>query len=107
VKVEQPNLSYIHQLSAGNTTFKEKLIAVIKEEFPDEKAVYSTNIQAKNYKEAAENVHKIKHKISILGLEESYEVALAFENHLKEGDTDLKEDFENILNVISDYLVTL
>ncbi len=105
--MEQPNLSYIHQLSAGNVTFKEKLISVIKEEFPDEKVVYLTNMQAKNYKEAAENVHKIKHKISILGLEKSYEVALAFENNLKEGNTDLKEDFENILQVISDYLLTL
>jgi len=105
--VEQPNLSYIQQLSAGNEIFKEKLIAVIKEEFPDEKAVYLNNIQAKNYKEAAENVHKIKHKISILGLEKSYEVARAFENNLKEGSTDLNEDFENILQVISDYLLTL
>lgn len=105
--MEQPNLSYIHQLSAGNITFKEKLIAVIKEEFPSEKAVYLTNIQAKNYKEAAENVHKIKHKISILGLEKSYEVARAFENNLKEEDPSLKEDFENILHVISDYLITL
>lgn len=105
--MEQPNLSYINQLSAGNISFKEKLIAVIKEEFPDEKTVYLTNIQAKNYKEAAENVHKIKHKISILGLEKSYEVARAFENNLKEENTDLKEDFENILDVISEYLLTL
>ena len=82
--MEQPNLSYVNQLSAGNSTFKEKLIAVLKEEFPNEKAVYLNNIHSKNYKEAAENVHKIKHKISILGLEKSYEVARAFENNLKE-----------------------
>ncbi len=105
--MEQPNQTYIDQLSAGNKTFKEKLIAVIKEEFPDEKAVYLNNIQTKNYKEAAENVHKIKHKISILGLEKSYEVARAFENNLKEGNTDLQEDFENILHVISEYLLTM
>lgn len=105
--MEKPNLSYIHQLSAGNTTFKEKLIGVIKEEFPDEKAIYLTNIQAKNYKEAAENVHKIKHKISILGLEKSYEIARAFENNLKEEKTDLKDEFKNILNVISEYLLTM
>jgi HPt (histidine-containing phosphotransfer) domain-containing protein len=105
--VEQPNQAYINQLSAGNKTFKEKLITVIKEEFPDEKAVYLNNIQIENYKEAAENVHKIKHKISILGLEKSYEVARAFENNLKEGNTNLKEDFENILDVISEYLLTL
>ena len=105
--MEQPNLSYIDQLSAGNISFKEKLITVIKEEFPDEKEVYLANIQTKNYKEAAENVHKIKHKISILGLEKSYEIARTFENNLKEGNTDLKEDFKNILHVISEYLITL
>ncbi|MFC4633537.1 Hpt domain-containing protein [Dokdonia ponticola] len=105
--MELPNLSYIDQLSAGNISFKEKLITVIKEEFPDEKEVYLANIQTKNYKEAAENVHKIKHKISILGLEKSYEIARTFENNLKEGNTDLKEDFKNILHVISEYLITL
>jgi HPt (histidine-containing phosphotransfer) domain-containing protein len=105
--VEQPNQTYINQLSAGNKTFKEKLIAVIKDEFPGEKAVYLNNIDVKNYKEAAENVHKIKHKISILGLEKSYEVARTFENNLKEENTTLKDEFENILHVISEYLITL
>ncbi|WP_299762483.1 Hpt domain-containing protein [uncultured Dokdonia sp.] len=105
--MEQPNHSYIDQLSAGNKAFKEKLISVIKEEFPEEKAIYLKNISAKNYKEAAENVHKIKHKISILGLEKSYEVARAFENNLKEEKTNLKDEFENILHVISEYLLTM
>jgi len=105
--LEQPNHTYIDNLSAGNKEFKEKLLAVIKEEFPEEKAVYLKNIQAKNYKEAAENVHKIKHKISILGLEKSYEIAVSFENNLKESNPTLRDEFENILNVISEYLITL
>ena len=100
-------MSYIDQLSAGSETFKNNLIVVIKNEFPDEKAIYFKNINAKNYKEAAENVHKIKHKISILGLEKSYEIAISFENNLKEGDTTLRDEFENILNTISEYLLTL
>ena len=105
--MEQPNHSYIDQLSAGNTSFKEKLLDVIKDEFPEEKAMYLKNIAAKNHKEAAENVHKIKHKISILGLEKSYEIAVAFENNLKEDDTTLRTEFEAVLHVISEYLTTL
>lgn len=103
----KPNLSYINSLSGGDVTFKEKLITVIKIEFPEEKAIYFKNIEAKNYKEASENVHKLKHKISILGLERSYKVAERFEKNLKEESTTLKEDFENILQTITNYLTKL
>jgi len=72
--LEQPNFTYINSLSRGDKAFEAKLVAVIKAEFPVEKATYLRNIEDKNYKEAAENVHKLKHKISILGLEKSYEM---------------------------------
>ncbi|MDO6595997.1 Hpt domain-containing protein [Oceanihabitans sp. 2_MG-2023] len=102
--MEQPNQSYINSLSGGDQAFKQKLIDVIKKEFPEEKLVYFNNYNAKNYKLAAENVHKLKHKISILGLEKGYEVAVAYENSLLEGSTNHKEAFEAILNSITIYL---
>jgi HPt (histidine-containing phosphotransfer) domain-containing protein len=105
--MEQPNLSYINSLSGGDKAFEEKLISIIKKEFPEEKAVYKSNIDSENFKEAAENVHKLKHKISILGLEKSYEVAVEFENNLLEGNTNLSEEFESILNSITNYLQQL
>ncbi|WP_298754462.1 Hpt domain-containing protein [uncultured Psychroserpens sp.] len=105
--MEQPNLSYIHSMSGGDIAFEEKLIAIIKAEFPDEKQVYYKNIAAKNYPLTAENVHKLKHKISILGLEKSYEIAVAFENNLLEGSTELQDDFESILITITNYLQQL
>ena len=49
-------------------------------------------------------MHKLKHKISILGLEKGYEVAVAYENNLLNGTTDLKDQFERILKNITDYL---
>ena len=103
----KPNLSYINSLSWGDDSFKEKLITVIKNEFPEEKAIYIKNIAAKDYKKAAENVHKLKHKISILGLEKSYEIAERFEKNLKKDSITLKEDFENILQTITNYLTKL
>ncbi|WP_346882641.1 Hpt domain-containing protein [uncultured Algibacter sp.] len=103
----KPNLTYINSLSGGDDSFKEKLISVIKLEFPVEKATYIKNIEAKNYQIAAENVHKLKHKISILGLEESYKIAACFEKNLKENSMTLKEDFENILQTITNYLIKL
>ncbi|WP_303317957.1 Hpt domain-containing protein [Flavivirga abyssicola] len=104
---ELPNLSYIDTLSGGDEAFKAKLITIIKNEFPSEKDIYIKNIEAKNFKESAENVHKIKHKISILGLEKSYKIADDFENNLKEGSMVGKQDFDTILKLITDFLKTL
>ena len=105
--MEQPNLSYIQGMSGGDEAFERKLISIIKLEFPEEKAVYFKNITAGNYKLTAENVHKLKHKISILGLEKSYETAVAFENNLIEGQKNLQEEFESILTIMTNYLQQL
>ena len=105
--MEKPNKSYIHSLSGGNKAFEQKLIDIIKGEFPEEKQVYFNNMVKKNYELAADNVHKLKHKISILGLERSYETAVAFENNLLEGSTKLKDEFESILTTITNYLQEL
>ena len=107
VIIEEPNLSYINQLSGGDEAFKTKLITIIKTEFPQEKTIYFKNLTAKNFKEASENVHKLKHKISILGLEKSYAIAADFENNLKKNKEVGKEEFDNILQAITDFLNTL
>lgn len=102
--MEQPNLEYIEALSGGDKSFEEKLMRIIKLEFKDEMSTYHKNFKAGNYLLAAENVHKIKHKISILGLEKGYETATEFENNLKEEDISLNDAFESILSNISYYL---
>ena len=105
--MEQPNLSYIQSMSGGDKAFEQKLLNIIKLEFPKEKEVYYANYTSNNFKQAAENVHKLKHKISILGLSKSYEIAVAFENNLLDGNTNLNEEFESILNTITNYLQQL
>lgn len=105
--MEQPNLSYINELSGGDESFKNKLIAIIKKEFPEEKEAYIKSFEIQNLKVIAENVHKIKHKISILGLEKSYTIAEDFENNLKENSVSGHEAFQKILQNITDYLETL
>ncbi|MEY8850066.1 Hpt domain-containing protein [Psychroserpens sp. XS_ASV72] len=105
--MEQPNLSYIQSMSGGDKAFEAKLIGIIKSEFPQEKQVYFDNINSGHLKQAAENVHKLKHKISILGLERSYEVAVAFEANLIENNTKGQIEFEAVLDIITDYLQQL
>jgi HPt (histidine-containing phosphotransfer) domain-containing protein len=102
--MELPNLSYIHKLSGGDKDFEQKIIGVIKDEFPEEKAVYYQCLKEKNYLLTAEIVHKLKHKISILGLEKGYEVALAYENDLKDENSNRHLAFETILQNITDYI---
>jgi HPt (histidine-containing phosphotransfer) domain-containing protein len=102
--MEEPNLKYIHDLSGGVKGFENKLLDIIKAEFPDEKEIYNKNIGLKNFNEAADNVHKLKHKISIFGLEKSYELAVVHENALREGNDSLQTEFDSVLNKISKYL---
>lgn len=102
--METPNLSYIEQLSGGDSEFKNKIIQIIKEEFPVEKEEYYNNVENKKLEKVAENVHKLKHKISILGLEKCYKTAEIYEDELRNNDTSKQDEFESILNNITDYL---
>ena len=102
--MEQPNLSYIEELSAGDLLFKNKLITIVKEELPEEIKIYNENIKEGLLKEAAENVHKLKHKISILGLEKSYYLAVEFEEDLKVESLAKREEFEKLLSLMTDFV---
>lgn len=102
--MESPNLSYIDQLSGGDIEFKTKIIDIIKSEFPLEKEEYYNNVQSKKLEKVAENVHKLKHKISILGLEKSYAVAETYEEEIRNNDMSREGEFNNILETITDYL---
>ena len=97
---EQPNLRYIQEISGGDAGFEKKLLDVVKEELPDEIEEYKANLSNSSFLKAAENVHKLKHKISILGLEKSYQVAVDYEEELKESKTGLKNEFEEILDAM-------
>lgn len=105
--MEQPNLTYIEQLARGNHSIQQTLIDVIKTEFPEEKKDYYNSLSKKDYKKIEENVHRLKHKISILGLEKSYELANTFEHNLREKNLEGIKDFENILNTITAYIKTI
>jgi len=102
--MEKPNISYIEELAGGDELFKSKIINILKEEFPEEKKTYYSNLNLGDFQLVADNVHKLKHKISILGLDNSYEIAVAFENNLRDGHKTLSLEFEAILQNITNYL---
>ena len=102
--MDKPNLHYIRELSAGDEAFKGRLIAVLKEELPVEMKVFYENMQQGRLQEAAQNVHKIKHKISILNMNDSFFTAEKFEDELNAGRTELLEDFVEILKKMTNFL---
>jgi len=102
--MEQPNIVYIDQLSGDNLEFRTKMIGILKKELPEEIAVYRKDLKAGNLLLAAQSVHKLKHKISILGLEKSYYIAEEFEDNLKSNSLELDSDFETILKVMQEFV---
>jgi len=105
--MEKPNLEYVNQLARGDESIKNELIHVIKTEFPEEKKDYYDSLKQNGFKKIEENVHRIKHKISILGLEKSYKIANEFEHNLREHSFERQKDFEKILTAITNYIETI
>lgn len=100
----QPNIAYINELSGGDKNFESRILGILKMEFPVEKQEYITNLAESNFILAAENVHKLKHKINILGLNEAYVFAVDYENELRNQDVGRQDQFLTILNVMQEYL---
>ena len=105
--MEKPNTSYIDQLSGDNLEFKQKMIDILKRELPEEIEMYQNQMQNSNFLLAADSVHKLKHKVSILGLEKSYYLAETFEENLKNSSTHLQNDFEAILKAMHKFVEEL
>nr|WP_315224663.1 Hpt domain-containing protein [uncultured Flavobacterium sp.] len=98
--MEQPNLNYIDQLCGEDNAFRIKMIDIIKKELPIEISAYHKSMEAHNYRHAAEHVHKLKHKISILGLEGGYNIAQEYENNLLNNIIKYEDEFEKILQLM-------
>ena len=106
--METPNLKYIKELSEGDETFEAKLISILKKELPQEFDEFQQNFEEKNFIKTAENVHKLKHKISILGLTKGYEEAAKFENDLRDHQRIERYDsFVKIIKSMMDFLSPL
>lgn len=105
--MEAPNLEYINNLSGDNIEFKTKLISILKRELPLEIETYQQEMKVSNLNLAAQAVHKLKHKVSILGLEKIYYLAEQFEEDLKEGSITLQNEFEKTLVQMQDFVNNL
>ena len=101
---EMPNFNYIDQLADGDESFKSKLLQVIKNEFPLELEQYREAVSYSDLSRIASVVHKLKNKISMLGLESSYLIAQEYEESLKQNKTSKNESFEEVLTLMTDFI---
>lgn len=105
---EVPNLNYIQELSGEDNTFEQKFIGVLQDEFPEEMQTYLEYIEKQgNLKNAAEVVHKLKHKFNILSMHKAYALAVNYEEELIIGNDKSHADFMSILIQIKTYLKTI
>lgn len=104
---EIPNLDYIKEIAGGNEEFEKKFLSIIQVEFPKEREDYQTLLDNGNLEESAKVVHKIKHKLGILGLNNGYKMAIKYEEDLKIGNTALRSDFEEVLNAVDEFILKL
>ncbi|MFY7811178.1 MAG: Hpt domain-containing protein [Flavobacterium sp.] len=105
--MEIPNLNYIDDLSRDDLEFKKKIIEILKKEISSEKEIYQNCIEKLDYKKTAEIVHKLKNKISITGLKKGYIIAENFENSLNNESVLYKNEFEEVLLIMENYINNL
>jgi len=104
---EIPNLDYIKEIAGGNEEFEKKFLSIIQMEFPKEKEDYLRHLTTGELEESAKVVHKIKHKLGILGLSGGYKMAIQYEEDLKIGNTSLREDFDGVLHSVEDFILKI
>lgn len=100
-------MSYINELSGDSVAFKNRIISILKAELPEEIKQYTDYKEQANYDQMYQMVHKLKHKITVLGLEKSYYIAEEYELNLKNKTTKLQSEFENILKVMQEFVIQL
>lgn len=102
--VDSPNLNYIKEVSAGNLEFEEKFYDIIKTEFPEELNTYFDAMSQNDTDMAAKVVHKIKHKLGILSMNNAYQLAIDHEEALKNGNKELENPFKEVLDIVESFI---
>lgn len=101
---EEPNFNNLMQLADGDEAIKSSLWSILKEEFIKEVEDYNLKITENNLSVASGIVHKLRHKIGFLGMQKAYDLSYQYQQNLEFDSTDLKEDFELILDTINKFI---
>ncbi|MBT2162570.1 Hpt domain-containing protein [Zobellia barbeyronii] len=104
-KGERPSLNYVENLvGVRDAEFEQKFVTLLKSEFSWDLGKYLYHIKLDEPRAAAEIVHKLKYKISVLGMQKTFIFAEEHKERLHAGDASLDEDFKKILKRINVFL---
>lgn len=102
--MENPSLNYLKNLSGGNKVFERKIFKIFLDELPQEFSSYQQAIDSKNYFNAAEIVHKMKHKIAFFEMEKALNAVEKHENALRKGKLNNQEEIQDIVTKLLKFL---
>lgn len=102
--MEKPNIEYINKLSRNEEVIKQKFIGILKFELPIEIDAYQVSLNRNKWAQTQECIHKLKNKIGILGLENSYLLADEYEKSQEKSRKKLQIEFEKTLNLMQQFV---
>jgi hypothetical protein len=102
--MEIPNIEYINKLSRNDEAIKQKFIRILKDELPIEIDAYYVSLHLNKWGQTKECIHKLKNKIAILGLENSYYLADEYEKSEQSSRKDLQIVFEKTLTLMHHFV---
>lgn len=100
----KPSLDYLHELAPHDEGFRNRLLNVLVTEFPGEFESYSNAVEKQEWKAAVTYLHKLKHKIGILGMPELHALAELHEVDLENGSLPLHKQVMAGLQIIDQFL---
>lgn len=104
---EIPNLDYVVDLvGTQDFEFRKKFVAIMRTEFTWDLGRYLYHIKIDEPRAAAEIVHKLKYKFSVLGMKKTFEFAEQHKAKLEVGDSGYDENFKVILKIVAKFLET-
>lgn len=103
--MEEPNLNYIKKIAPGDKEFQHKILSIMRKEIIHESEVYKELLKQKEYKKLSQLIHKIKHKINILGMESSVQIANQIEYDLRTNNIPNLKKIELIIVQVKQFLL--
>ena len=104
---EFPNMDYVIELGGSDFDFERKFIDIMNKEFTWQLGHYLYHIKKDEPRAAAEIVHKVKFKFSILGMDWAFKFSETYQERLQVGDMEWDPIFKKILKKVQTFLETL